>query len=58
MRIVEFHDHLNPTQVVPVDADSITGITPFGSGSAVTTQFTTYGVHETPAEAKALWRGE
>jgi len=57
MRIVEFHDHMNPTQVVPVDADSITGIAPFGSGSAVTAGMTTYGVHETPTEAEALWRG-
>jgi hypothetical protein len=57
MRIIELHDHLNPTQVVPLDADAIEAVTPFGSGSSVgMASGQVYGVHEKPEEVEALWR--
>lgn len=56
MRIIDLHDHLNPTQVVPLDADQISGVSPLGSGSAVTCAGVMYGVHESSSEVEALWR--
>lgn len=50
MRLITLHDHLNPTQEVEIDADSITSVTPFGSGSAIQCGQGLVGVHETPRE--------
>ena len=35
MKLITLHDHMNPDQEVLVDADSITSVVPFGSGSAI-----------------------
>ncbi len=48
MKLITLHDHLNPSQEVLVDADSITSVTPFGSGSAIQCGSGLVGVHETP----------
>jgi hypothetical protein len=57
MKIIELHDHLNPTQVVPVDAESIKAVTPFGSGSSVLlADVGVVAVHETPAQVEALMK--
>jgi hypothetical protein len=58
MRIIELHDHINPNQVVPIDADSITGVEPFGSGSIVECAGVAYPVHESPSEVERLWKTE
>jgi hypothetical protein len=50
MKMITLHDHLNPTQEVLVDADSITSVTPFGSGSSVQSGQGLVGVHESPHE--------
>jgi len=51
MRLIQLHDHLNPSQEVEVDADQISAVTVFGSGSAVMVAGQgTIGVHETPHE--------
>jgi hypothetical protein len=50
MRLISLHDHLNPDQEVEVDADSITSVTPFGSGSSIMCGQGLVGVHETPHE--------
>jgi len=54
MRLLTLHDHLNPSQEVEVDADQISAVTIFGSGSAVMVAGQgTIGVHETPREVLA-----
>jgi hypothetical protein len=53
-RLITLHDHLNPTQEIEVDADSITSVAPFGSGSSVQCGQGVIGVHESPAEVRAL----
>jgi hypothetical protein len=50
MNLITLHDHLNHTQEVAVDADQISSVTPFGSGSAVVAGMVTVGVCETEAE--------
>jgi hypothetical protein len=50
MRLITLHDHLNPSQEVEVDADSITSVAPFGSGSSIQCGQGLVGVHETPHE--------
>jgi hypothetical protein len=50
MKLITLHDHLNPTQEVLVDADSISSVTPFGSGSSVQCGQGLVGVHESPHE--------
>lgn len=50
MKLITLHDHLNPTQEVLVDADSITSVTAFGSGSSVQCGQGLVGVHESPHE--------
>jgi hypothetical protein len=53
MRMMILHDHLNPSQEVPVDADLIASVTPFGSGSAIQISGGgVAGVHETPHEVE------
>jgi hypothetical protein len=54
MRLITLHDHLNPSREVKVDADTITSIAPFGSGSSVQSGMGLVGVHETPEEVEAL----
>lgn len=54
MRMIELHDHLNPTQTVEVDADSVSSVVPFGSGSAVAVAGIIVGVHETVAQVMEL----
>lgn len=56
MKLITLHDHLNPSTEVPVDAESITSVTPFGSGSSVCDGTRLIGVHETPAEVRAIAR--
>ena len=48
--MITLHDHLNPSQEVLVDADSITSVTPVGSGSSIQCGQGLVGVHETPHE--------
>jgi len=50
MKLIVLHDHLNPNQEVEVDADSISSITPFGSGSSISCGGGFVGVHESPQE--------
>jgi hypothetical protein len=52
MKMIMLHDHLNPDQEVLVDADSITSIVPFGSGSAIQCGGGLVGVHENPQEVE------
>jgi hypothetical protein len=54
MRRITLHDHLNPTQEVKIDADAVSTVEPFGSGSLVTVGQATVGVHETVAEVEAV----
>ena len=54
MKMITLHDHLNPDQEVLVDADSITSVVPFGSGSAIQCGGGLVGVHETPAEVEEV----
>jgi hypothetical protein len=57
VRMIELHDHINTTQVVLVNAESIEGVTPFGSGSAL--QMESLGVicvHETPSQVEVLMK--
>jgi hypothetical protein len=55
MRIIVLHDHLNPSQEVPVDADQISAVTVFGSGSSVMVAgMGVVAVHETPHEVLEL----
>ncbi|MGH9495326.1 MAG: hypothetical protein ACRD3B_10040 [Candidatus Sulfotelmatobacter sp.] len=54
MKLITLHDHLNPSQEVEVDADSITSITPYGSGSAIQAGGSLIGVQESPAEVKEI----
>lgn len=52
---ISLHDHLNPSDEVPVDADQIAAISVFGSGSAL--QLSSggqIGVHETPSQVMDL----
>jgi hypothetical protein len=53
MKLITLHDHLNPSQEVEVDADSITSVTPFGSGSSIQCGQGLIAVHETPQQVKA-----
>jgi hypothetical protein len=48
--LITLHDHLNPAQEVEVDADSITSVAPFGSGSSIQCGQGLVGVHENPHE--------
>jgi hypothetical protein len=58
MRLIDLHDHMNPGQVVPVDADSIQGVTPFGSGSSLQMENgSPIGVHETPEQVERIMNG-
>jgi hypothetical protein len=50
MRLITLHDHINPATEIAVDADSITAVTVFGSGSAVQCDQGVIGVHETMHE--------
>jgi hypothetical protein len=50
MKLITLHDHLNPSQEIEVDADSITSVVPFGSGSSIQCGPGLIGVHETPHE--------
>jgi hypothetical protein len=50
VRLITLHDHLNPAQEVEVDADSITSVAPFGSGSSIQCGQGLVGVHENPHE--------
>ena len=52
MKLITLHDHLNPTQEVMVDADSITSVVPFGSGSSIQCGGGLIGVHETSSEVR------
>ena len=52
MKLITLHDHLNPSQEVEVDADSITSVVPFGSGSSIQCGAGLIGVHETPDEVR------
>ena len=54
MKLITLHDHLNPSQEVEVDADSITSITPFGSGSSIQAGSALIAVHETPHEVAEI----
>jgi hypothetical protein len=54
MKLITLHDHLNPTQEVEIDADSITSIAPFGSGSSIQAGQGIVGVHEAPAEVRRI----
>ena len=56
MKLITLHDHVNPSQEVEVDADSITSITPFGSGSSIQCGQGLVGVHETPQQVKEVIR--
>jgi hypothetical protein len=59
MRMIELHDHMNPTQVVPVDADAIEGVVPFGSGSSLQpSSGNVIGVHETPEQVERIVSGD
>ena len=52
---ITLHDHLNPADEVPVDADAIVVIEVFGSGSALQmSSGGTVGVHETPSQVMDL----
>jgi hypothetical protein len=53
MKLIRLHDHLNPSQEVEIDADSITSVTPFGSGSSIQCGQGLIGVHETPQQVRA-----
>ena len=50
MKMITLHDHMNPDQEVLVDADSITSVVPFGSGSAIQCGGGLVGVYENPGE--------
>ena len=55
MGFITLHDHLNPSQEVPVRSESILAITPFGSGSALQlADGPTVGVHETPSQVAEI----
>jgi hypothetical protein len=56
MKLITLHDHLNPNQEVLVDADSISSVTPFGSGSSVQCASGLVGVHESPQEVAEVIR--
>ena len=56
MKLITLHDHLNPTREVLIDADSITSVTPFGSGSSIQCGQGLVGVHESPEEVAELIR--
>jgi hypothetical protein len=57
--MIELHDHLNPDQIVLVDADSIQGVTPFGSGSSLQMESgASIGVHETPEQVEQCIAGQ
>jgi|GEM_PF-3915887 hypothetical protein len=56
MKLITLHDHLNPSQEVEVDADSITSVAPFGSGSSIQCGQGLVGVHETPHEVAEIVR--
>lgn len=58
MRLIVLHDHMNSTAEVEVDADSVTGVVPFGSGSAVYVgDAFTVAVHEKPEEVRSAING-
>ena len=48
MKLITFHDHLNPSQEVLVDADSSIAVTSFCSGSSIPCGQIPIGVHQTP----------
>lgn len=50
MKLITLHDHLNPSQEVEIDANSITSVTPFGSGSSIQCGQILIGVHESPSQ--------
>lgn len=56
MKLITLHDLLNPSQEVEVDADAITSITPFGSGSSIQVGGSIVGVHESPSEVAEIIR--
>lgn len=57
MTDIILHDHMNPNDEIPVEADAIVSATPFGSGSSVSlSNGATIGVHETPMEVEKLKR--
>lgn len=60
-RIIILHDHTNPANEVPVDADQITLVIPAEDGSSVhmgnnSPSVNIIQVHETPDEVTALWK--
>ena len=58
MKLITLHDHMNPSQEVLMDADSITSVAPFGSGSSIQCAQGLVGVHENPHEvAEAIKNG-
>ena len=56
MKLITLHDHNNTSQEVVIDADAITSITPFGSGSAIQSGSGLVAVHETPQEVTEIIR--
>lgn len=54
MKLITLHDHLNPSQEVVIDADSITSIAAFGSGSSIQCGQGLVGVHENPGEVREV----
>jgi hypothetical protein len=54
MRFITLHNDMSPDQDVFVDADTITSIIPFGSGSSINGNIS---VHETPDEVEAIIKG-
>jgi hypothetical protein len=58
MKLITLHDHMNPSQEVLVDSDSISSVAPFGSGSSIQCAQGLVGVHESPHEvAEAIKNG-
>jgi hypothetical protein len=54
MKLIILHDHLNPDQELELDADEISSITPYGSGSSIQCGGSLVGVHESPSEVAQI----
>jgi hypothetical protein len=52
--MITLHNLNNPDQEVFLESRDISGIAPFGSGSAVECDAIVYAIHETPEEVEAI----
>lgn len=51
---LKFHDHLDHSKSVYIEATIIESVVPFGSGSAIYTETSVIGVAETPDEVQRI----